>query len=216
MSSATGFLSKHLVAKCKSCLDHKKSGASISGKYIIYPKGNTPVETHCDMETNGGGWTLLTPEIAKIVGVDVTWENPGANRRTIQGRGSKRDCGDFVNYSLKVYDIVPKWSEIRMDLHKQSRGVQQCSRFRDIDDHIEVPGQAHYKIETDGTETPYGLCQWGDGLWAYSSNTSYGRHKEWRMYSPRMSRDRNHMYYTMVCAPTWESYYFYQADMWVR
>jgi len=216
MKSGIQFLGRHVIAsRCRSCLELKNRGSSKSGYYVIYPDGVHAVSVYCDMNTHGGGWTLLKGNIASIVGSDTTWQNQDGILKTIRARGTPHGCSDYSNYSIKVYDIKVPWSKIRMDLHRGQNGVQQCSRFRDIDNHTDTPFET-FRVEQNGTETPYGMCQWGDGSWAYRSSQSYGRDKEWRIFANRMSDDRNHMYYTMVCAPHWEAWYFYEADMWVR
>jgi hypothetical protein len=188
------------------------AGSRQSGYYDV-AMNDSIMTVYCAKETHGGGWMLLTPELASIAG--ASWKNGGQTSHLIQGTGKSYDCQDYSNYAMKVYDIVPEWSEIRMDLHRGTYGVQQCSRFRDMDNHVSVPFTS-FRVEPDKTETPYGLCQWNDGSWAYSTGTRYGRDKEWRIYAPRMSDNRNHMYYTMVCGPYWERYYSYDADLWIR
>ena len=49
----------HIFAgpKYKDCLHVQSSGTNRSGVYRIYPD-STPVDVYCDMETEGGGWTV--------------------------------------------------------------------------------------------------------------------------------------------------------------
>ena len=41
----------------KDCKDAHDNGQTESGVFTIYPAGN-PISASCDMETEGGGWTV--------------------------------------------------------------------------------------------------------------------------------------------------------------
>ena len=49
--------SVNLDITAKDCSEYK--GNSKSGVYLINPDGNQPFSAFCDMETNGGGWTVI-------------------------------------------------------------------------------------------------------------------------------------------------------------
>ena len=47
----------HTFSAPKDCLDIQRSGKNKSDIYTIYPNFS-PVEVRCDMDTEGGGWTV--------------------------------------------------------------------------------------------------------------------------------------------------------------
>jgi Concanavalin A-like lectin/glucanases superfamily/Domain of unknown function (DUF2341)/Fibrinogen beta and gamma chains, C-terminal globular domain len=54
-----------------SCMDQlAQNPRSESGTYIIDPIGHDPFETYCDMETDGGGWTIGTFQGGESIVVD--------------------------------------------------------------------------------------------------------------------------------------------------
>jgi len=62
-TAAISYYGKHLIVQevmCESCLKYKKNGFNESGVYTIYPPGHpSGLLVFCDMETDGGGWTLV-------------------------------------------------------------------------------------------------------------------------------------------------------------
>ncbi|XP_073496706.1 ficolin-1-A-like isoform X2 [Phyllobates terribilis] len=51
-----GICPQHTAQNCKDLLDQ---GQSLTGWYTVYPAGGAPLTVLCDMESDGGGWTVF-------------------------------------------------------------------------------------------------------------------------------------------------------------
>ena len=59
------------VAESKDCQDEHNKGQTKSGVYTVYRTG-TPIRVWCDMETDGGGWTVKSLSYLKYIVTDMT------------------------------------------------------------------------------------------------------------------------------------------------
>ena len=57
----------------RDCKEVQTAGFNASGRYAVYPDdGEDPVFVFCDMETDGGGWTVSIKKLAlKITFLDL-------------------------------------------------------------------------------------------------------------------------------------------------
>ncbi|XP_070543332.1 techylectin-5A-like [Ptychodera flava] len=113
---------KHMD-KPKDCADLMKKGHTESGVYVVHPKDDKkPFEVYCDMETDGGGWTMFQRRRDGSVNFYRDWDaykygfgelkgefwlgNEKIHRLTIQDKYDLRiDLGDTAGkFAYAEYD----------------------------------------------------------------------------------------------------------------
>ncbi len=97
----------------ENCQALQSAGVALSGTYWIQPAGSAPRTAWCDMETEGGGWTLV---YNSLLGVNTTqfWYIPHGDR--FGRRGHPRLEALFYDGSLYPY------GRMYMDVIEDLRG----------------------------------------------------------------------------------------------
>lgn len=98
-----------------SCDALRSAGVALSGTYWIQPAGTSARTAYCDMETNGGGWTLV---YNSVLGVNTTefWNIPHLER--FSRRGSPRIESLF--YDGSYYAQGKYYMDVIEDLNGKS------------------------------------------------------------------------------------------------
>ena len=133
------FLGKHILTEtCATCKQLRGLGAKESGLYIVYPESHPDGMTvFCDMETDGGGWTLMWSNIRGRNGRATTrmnWADATGAETFFNGTPSND------KHSFEVYSGLSLWNEFmgRQDggevryewRHPTSREILQDAKMK--------------------------------------------------------------------------------------
>jgi len=103
-----------------SCAEHYANGERTSGVYALTIFGEQPISVYCDMDTDGGGWTLAATR-GKTPG--TTWQN-----------GEAMLGHDLTKPDADTDDILPvDWSKLGIrDVDYELDDYQERVEFRGI------------------------------------------------------------------------------------
>ena len=91
-----------------NCKDALTEGQTTSGVYTIQPDNQSAFQVYCDMETDGGGWTVFQRRMDGSVNFYHSWINYQ------QGFGNLR--GEFWLGLDKIHRLASTPVELRVDL----------------------------------------------------------------------------------------------------
>lgn len=136
------------------CMEHKERGATTSGIYTIYPD-DKPINVYCDMDYDGGGWTLLMSlddDNNTFTGDSNYWTNTNT-LNAYDKNPFDNGFGDDVDGSRKysTYHSV-KGDELRVEFGNPHHSI---TYDRDID------SSTAYDVFTGGEDRTYshqGTC----------------------------------------------------------
>ncbi|KAM9703442.1 angiopoietin-related protein 1 isoform 1-T1 [Menidia menidia] len=77
LTSHVAFTDTHYVGNCPiDCASIYYNGIRRSGLYTVVPaQAGLPVEVYCDMDTDGGGWTVIQRRVDGSVSFDRSWRD---------------------------------------------------------------------------------------------------------------------------------------------
>jgi ficolin len=114
---------KELVAPsdCLAIIKHYSN--AVSGVYRIYPEGGEGFEVYCDMETDGGGWTVFQRRFNGSVDFYRDWESYK------NGFGSV--SGEYWLGNEKIHRLTISGKELAVRLWDENNyGVARYSNFK--------------------------------------------------------------------------------------
>ncbi|XP_066271163.1 microfibril-associated glycoprotein 4-like [Branchiostoma lanceolatum] len=124
----------------QTCKELLNSGHDTSGVYMIYPAGGgiSPIHVYCDMDTDGGGWTVFQRRQDGSVDFLLDWQAYKT------GFGDLR--GEFWMGNDNVHHLTAQGYELRVDLEdfEGNSAYAKYSNFR-------VEDEGHmYKLTVEG------------------------------------------------------------------
>lgn len=167
----------------QDCLDILNQGGIKSGVYIIKPDHLAPFEVYCDMETNGGGWTVFQRRHNGSLNFFKSWY--------YYARGFGNVAGEFWLGLDRIHRLTAgrAISELRVDMEdfESNKRYAQYSSFRVAN------AYSKYKLDVSG----------------YAGTAGDSMTRENKM--PFSTYDQDNDEWSSACAITFEGAWWYKA-----
>lgn len=182
------------------------TGTTTNGTYWIKKIDGTPVQIYCDMNTDGGGWMRLNSNVATFSHTNgsSSWSGDTRIVNFYDGSGS---CASYQQYALTA---TLSYTQANVLIYRVTK-IGQCSGFTNS----VASGYYDYSVPYNGTFTSYGMCTWGDGVFAQAccnSDLSASLKRYWVVKTSSATSNYT-INYTLACTP--ESGQAYH-EWWVR
>ena len=96
-------------------------GQTTSGVYTIQPDNQPAFQTYCDMETDGGGWTVFQRRMDGSVDFYRYW--------TDYQRGFGNLSGEFWLGLDKIHRLTSSATELRIDMQLRHGGISKHAKY---------------------------------------------------------------------------------------
>lgn len=183
------------------------TGTTTDGYYWIKQRNGTPVQVYCRMSNiDGGGWMRLNSNTASFSHTHGSSSWSGETRVVNFYDGS----GGCEFYQQYVMSSTLNYTEATVLIYRVTK-IGQCSSFTNS----VASGYFDYAVPYNGTYTGYGMCSWGDGVFATgccNSDLVSGLKRYWVVKTANAAGNYN-ITYGLACTP--ESGQAYH-EWWVR
>ena len=132
------------------------TGTTTDGFYWIKNRSGTPVQVYCIMQNiDGGGWMRLEGSLASWSHTNGSSSWSGSTR-IVNFSQNVPGCGGATQYTMTN---TLNFTEYTL-LFQRVTSIGQCSSWSNQN------FSGWYDPPYTGTATSYGMCTWGDGVWA--------------------------------------------------
>ena len=143
------------------------TGTTTDGLYWIKDRSGTAVQVYCIMQDiEGGGWMVLdstNSSFSHYVG-SSSWSG---RTRVVNFTENDGGCAGVNQY---IMTNTLNFTDYRVQVQRVS-AIGQCSSWTNST----TTGYYDQAVPYNGTFTSYGMCTWGDNVWAYGCcNASLG------------------------------------------